>query len=57
MAAFRNRCWTLPHDCEVNDYDDDANKDADDEKLAHTEELRWLDKAAVRVRATATALG
>nr|ASR75399.1 hypothetical protein BAR_18 [Oryza barthii] len=46
-AAFRNRCWTLPHDGEVNDYDDDTNKDADDEKLAHTEELRWLDKATV----------
>lgn len=53
VAAFRNRTRTLPPDADgdgLYEVDDDKNKNGgDDEKLAHTEGLRWLDKAAVRV--------
>uniref|UniRef100_J3N5A0 Major facilitator superfamily (MFS) profile domain-containing protein n=1 Tax=Oryza brachyantha TaxID=4533 RepID=J3N5A0_ORYBR len=49
VAAFRNWRRPLPPDgeglYEVLDDDDDKNKDAE-EKLAHTEGLRWLDRAA-----------
>uniref|UniRef100_A0A0E0MB88 Major facilitator superfamily (MFS) profile domain-containing protein n=1 Tax=Oryza punctata TaxID=4537 RepID=A0A0E0MB88_ORYPU len=51
VAAFRNRSRQLPPDGDgLYEVDDDKNKDGGDEKLAHTEGLRWLDKAAVRVR-------
>lgn len=53
VAAFRNRTRTLPPDADgdgLYEVDDDKSKNGgDDEKLAHTEGLRWLDKAAVRV--------
>ncbi|KAG8084235.1 hypothetical protein GUJ93_ZPchr0010g8460 [Zizania palustris] len=55
VATFRNRMRPLPPDggglYEVHNDDGDnhhGKNNAADEKLTHTEGLRWLDKAAVR---------